>query len=176
MPDTKVAYHVDDDGPRPAINVKVRASGWAFHSDAVDTALGEDAHVYAVAYALVRGSFWNDAEGKADALGLGPIAQRGRSGGWLVFTDGRDPQDCAEHPTYDDRPDLDTGDPCDWMVDWLAAYRTMTEWARTRIASVPAEAARLAEELAQDIVGEGSVTLRSWLAFGLFGPTHGSEA
>lgn len=155
--DTIVSYHSDDGPARPAINVKVRAPGVAFWPDNLLRPLDIDAaaNIVGTAYERVQSAFWREAEAKADELGLGGITQEGRSGGWLVFTDGRDPRD------MDDAADCGLGDfeggKCrvlhDGRREWLAAYREMREWAEAYIADAPRKVRELAQSLAMNGVG-----------------------
>lgn len=100
MTETVVSYHRDGlyEKGRPAINVKVHAAGLDFWPDVFRRMDGDplfqerDFSEIDRAQEIVFGRFWHDAEVMAEELGLGPIEQEGRSGGWLVFTDGRDPQ------------------------------------------------------------------------------------
>lgn len=173
MPDTIVAYHADRAAyeARPAINVKCHRAGRVFWptlpttphfpgaSDAFDEAMGK--HVE-VAYERVQSDFWMTAEQIAEQNGLGPIEQEGRSGGWLVFTDGRDPQDPETFCDGDgiDHADDDAGtrraDHMPTVKDWLAAYRSMVEWAETWIADAPRKVRDLAQQYAMDAAGEAA--------------------
>lgn len=131
---TEVAYHSEYSGDaRPAIRVKV----YDFDRETFDRltrSMGEARAEQLFEYAqyAVASAWWDEAAAMADALGLGGIEQEGRSGGWLVFTDGRDP--------------LDMGGKV--RRDWLAAYREMAEWCRTSLEQIPAEIAQAAVDMA----------------------------
>src|SRR5688500_16538314 len=110
---TVVSYHRDMFGPgRPAINVKCHGfDRAAFDTLADNPTIGhnEAGSLFDFATELVARSWWEDAENTARSLGLGEIEQEGRSGGWLVFTDGRDPLDMGGKK----------------RLDWLRAYSAM---------------------------------------------------
>jgi hypothetical protein len=80
----------------------------------------------------VARNWWELATEQANELRLGEIEQEGRSGGWLVFSDGRDP--------------LDFGGKA--RIEWLRAYKAMVKWCEESIAAVPDEIGRTAVELA----------------------------
>jgi hypothetical protein len=176
MTETTVAYH--SDGPRaarPAVNVKVHGFDRAAF-DALSAALDEPElgqyqnraeRLYQMAEEVTFEIFWSGAEAEAARRGLGPIEQEGRSGGWLVLTDGRDPQD---ESTFDvgglDPDDDDIVEQRGAATEWLAAYRELAAWCAERVQAAPGEIARGARSMAIDEVAAGSVTLRSWLAFG----------
>lgn len=153
--ETNVAYYRDDDGTgRPAINVKVHAAGRDYWHPALECAYGDlSDHVPTeLAYERVQSDFWQAAQEIATQRGLGEITQEGRSGGWLVFTDGRDPQDVA---TLCDPDEGHTdADSCEAVTEWLAAYRAMVEWADAFIADAPRKVRDLAQQLAMDEAGE----------------------
>lgn len=131
---TTVAYHADyGRGARPAINVKVRGFDSATF-DRLAASIGEQEteNLFEAGWERMVEQFWMDAEVMADGLGLGPIESEGRSGGWLVFADGRDPQDFGGKA----------------RIDWLRAYRQMVDWCAEQVRSAPAEQARIAEEIA----------------------------
>lgn len=174
MTETAVGYHRDGfREARPAVNVKVYATindpatvrAW----EEIGSALGDDPdlgvyagnaeRLYRQAEEQAFARFWADAAEKAAELGLGPIEQEGRSGGWLVLTDGRDPRRMGYDGMGDDIGEED-------KIEWLASYRALSEWCAGRVAAAPREIARLAREAAIEIVAHRSVTLRSWLAFG----------
>lgn len=133
---TTVAYHADGhDAARPAVNVKLGLYDQR-PLDELRATLGEaeaDALIE-LAQEIVVNDALNDAAYLARQSGLGEIEQEGRSGGWLVFTDGRDPQDSM---TFDERR------------DWLAAYRKFAAWCDTEVAAIPERATRLAANLAE---------------------------
>ncbi|HET7070116.1 MAG TPA: hypothetical protein VFI40_04780 [Nocardioides sp.] len=159
--ETRVQYHTDGYGreARPAIDVKDRHTGadytvpaFAGLYDAIGSADSND--LTEQAYELVQSDFWTAAYEKAADLGLGPIETEGRSGGWLVFTDGRDPQDpetfgCEHSPEDNARQD------CPLVAGWLEGYRAMVEWADAYIADAPRKVRDLAQQLAMDAAGEG---------------------
>lgn len=100
MTETTVAYHVEDGEGRPAIRVRDYHAGMDYivalerligPLPESDDDPGRD-DFRAVAYDRIRELFWHDAATLAEELGLGPIEQQGRSGGWLILTDGRDPE------------------------------------------------------------------------------------
>ena len=177
MTATEVQYHRDGWGPgRPAVDVKDHHAGMDYRI-ALERLVGSAAGADAIeaeddypgdgngrAYSILQERFWQDAETLAEEYGLGPIEQEGRSGGWLVLTDGRDPQDpetfCAD--TAED----DGAHAADATREWLAAYRKLRDWCEAEVASAPARVAALAQSLAIDAAGERTITLRSWLAWG----------
>jgi hypothetical protein len=131
---TSVAYHSDGfRGGRPAINVKVHDRDMDGYEQ-LEASMGEKRaqELYEIAEEFVGRWWWEAAEQEANELGLGPIEQEGRSGGWLVFTDGRDPLEFGGKP----------------RLDWLRAYSAMVEFCRESLAEIPAEIQREAEELA----------------------------
>lgn len=142
MTGTTVAYHSDYlRAGRPAVNVKVRAR---FHDDRDYRGVYErieanpmlDADALAEqAWDYIARRFWDDAAIQAESLGLGRIEQEGRSGGWLVLADGRDPSDMAP----------------DERRDWLAAYSALVEWCDRQIAAAPIETARVLQAYAADV-------------------------
>jgi len=138
---TSVAYHSDYFGPaRPAINVKIPWSGYGSQEEAIrdrltaNPAIGEDRteELFRTAEEIILREAWSDAEQEAERLGLGPIEQEGRSGGWLVFSDGRDPQEFGGAK----------------RIAWLAAYRAMVAFCEDYIRAIPLEIAELAEQMA----------------------------
>jgi hypothetical protein len=167
MTDTTVTYHADGYGPaRPGINVKSHHSGMHLVHE-LQRLVGDPAVVLGesvncrypsdrleLAYERVQSDFWQAAEELANQYGLGPIIQEGRSGGWLVFTDGRDP---AEPGTLTDTDTLH-GAPYG-RADWLRAYAAFSAWADAYIASVPGRIARLAHDAAMDDLGARTVFL-----------------
>jgi hypothetical protein len=152
---TNVAYHTDGFSRphRPAINVKCYGTD-RIAFDRLASSIGERKaeELTQAAWEQLAEEFWTLAEEESDSLGLGPIESEGRSGGWLVFTDGRDPEDglpCVNH-RYDG-----WNDRCVACVArqraWLRRYRTMQTWVADYIADVPAECARIAAEIATDM-------------------------
>lgn len=146
MTETTVSYHAEMyHEARPAINVKCYATGPRDTFETLERNIGarETERLYEVAWIDLVDAFWSEATDEAESLGLGPIESEGRSGGWLVFTDGRDPQDMELCDTIN-------SEPCTMAcrAGWLAAYRSMTEWCRDYIAAVPAELDRIALEIA----------------------------
>lgn len=141
MTDTHVAYHSDYlRSARPAVNVKVRM----LHADRDYAALYDriagnptlDADALAeAAWEYVCRRFWDDAAIEADRLGLGAIEQEGRSGGWLVLTDGRDPLDMVGNERR----------------SWLARYRRLVEWCDRQTAAAGIETARVLRAYAADM-------------------------
>lgn len=129
--ETNVAYHRDGFGRgRPAINVKMYARVWDLPKVLeLDARVGTEhtEELLQAAEETLYPRWWDEAAAKAEEYNLGPITQEGRSGGWLVFTDGTDPQAMGGN----DRK------------DWLAAYRLMDEWCDTEVDAMPA---RLAAE------------------------------
>lgn len=189
MTETTVTYHREYGGTaRPAINVKMHAAGADFWPDAFrglpeghrGGALTPDAWVEA-AYQRVTSDFWQAAEEIADQLGMGEIAQEGRSGGWLVFTDGRDPEDLDTFAHMTEDNGHGRCPVCDSAVrgggslpllhavprerrdvaDWLAGYRAMSEWAREYTAAAPARIRSLAQGMAMDEIGEAGIAVRA---------------
>lgn len=177
MSDTTVSYHRDGFGPaRPAVNVKVYTShqvmlppGFERAYDNGTTRLPEADRLINAAWDQLQERFWQDAAGMADSLGLGPIEQEGRSGGWLVLTDGRDPQDpttlrnvcglcltCWPLPRSSGTECHDDECPCHGeraAKEWLAAYRKLSGWCAKQVAAAPARVAALAQQLAMDELG-----------------------
>lgn len=169
MTETTVAYHRDGYhrdgfGPgRPAINVKYHGRLWAdtdydriMRRLAGNPAIGEaeSERMAEQAYDQIAAAFWSDAADQAQWLGLGAIEQEGRSGGWLVLTDGRDP---ADPETFGFSVEGETGDE-PWTRQeeqairaWLAAYRQMVEWCAERLAAVPGEMTAILEDMAADM-------------------------
>lgn len=155
MPDTTVTYHRDGYGPaRPAVNVKVHVTGRDYWPDAFDVndeaaEIGRSTSLsfMEVAYDRIVTDFWQDAADLAADLGLGPIEQEGRSGGWLVLTDG----------SWPDLEDPDDGLPAD-RAAWLAAYRQLSDWCAEQVRSAPARVAALAQQLAMDELGAEPAT------------------
>jgi hypothetical protein len=145
MTETRVAYHADGyDTARPAINVKLH-DPWGPGEYAFAAAVGDNELAEAYlnrAFDRLQGQFWQDAE----ELGLGPITQEGCSGGWLVFTDGRDPQLSSYFGNIAEEQD-------EAVRDWLAAYRAMVAWVESELASAPERVRNLAQQLAMDEVG-----------------------
>jgi hypothetical protein len=169
-----VSYHTEDGVSRPAIDVKDHHSGQDFVF-AVERLIGGPAEgllgesvtcqyptaLRDLAYERIVSDFWQAATEIAEQKGLGEITQEGRSGGWLVFTDGRDPQDAA---TFCE--DGQTGDEHEADVaEWLRAYRGMVEWADAWIADAPRKVAALAQQMAMDEAGEPAA--RRFFAFDL---------
>lgn len=185
---TEVAYHGDGFRPaRPAINVKhygpfadgagrdlIEKLEAEFGRQWVEGRGGYDGALAAATEDASR-QWWEDAAEAAKGYGLGEIEQEGRSGGWLVFADGRDPQDMApvdECATCGDPEDTALHDEhCTFGAghehhafvalenterrEWLAGYRKMVEWCRATIngGEVPAHRDTqpyTAEELAAD--------------------------
>jgi hypothetical protein len=157
-----VAYHSDDYRPaRPAVNVKVHVPGADYWPDvfrsvppiAPDGLIGDYEPLVEEAHDRIRARFWQDAQGMADSLGLGPIEQEGRSGGWLVLVGAGDPalMDCPN--AGEDH----FCDPCDAFesqrADWLAAYRLLFTWCADQVREAPARVAALAQQLAMDEIG-----------------------
>jgi hypothetical protein len=157
MTETTVHYHADGlyETGRPSIDVKDYHTGedyWPpeFSRGIVRMSMGARSEaIVRAAYERVQSDFWQAAQEIAEQNGLGEIAQEGRSGGWLVFTDGRDPQ---EPGTLND---ADTLHGAGYTVkDWLAGYRSMVEWADAFIADAPRKVRDLAQQLAMDEAGE----------------------
>jgi hypothetical protein len=148
MTETTVQYHRDGYGPgRPAICVKDRHAGDAYSCSASPLYAAD---LIGVAYDRIVSDFWQAATEIAQQKGLGEIEQRGRSGGWLVFTE------------------CDPTDPAHWkeageITEWLAGYRSMVEWADAWIADAPRKVAALAQQLAMDEAGEPAA--RRFFAF-----------
>ncbi len=155
---TVVSYHADGyAAARPAINVKVYGYAGLEHGKLYATLGDRRAEpLYEIAEEQVYGEFWADAASMAADLGLGPIEQEGRSGGWLVLTDGRDPQDpdTIEY-VRDDEYTLDDPSVGQEIAvrEWLAAYRQLADWCADQVREAPARVARLAQQLAMDEVG-----------------------
>lgn len=149
-----VAYHADGYGPaRPAVNVKC-GSPWGAAEYALADSLGsvERAEGYLeTAFESLAARFWSDAAEMALALGLGPIEQEGRSGGWLVLTDGRDPQDMAV--ACDSTVESIRYEAQSERASWLAAYRQLADWCAEQVRTAPARVAALAQQLAMDEIG-----------------------
>jgi hypothetical protein len=183
--ETTVQYHSEGfgRGARPAINVKWHGVYDVAQSAAVKaladelgeqwvTADGAPDSALDLAVQMASEEWWETAADAALRLGLGAIETEGRSGGWLVFTDGRDPQEMQPYNAglVDDPNDLDllhcdycsvietaadlpsdwngeTGnhEACEERVAWLAAYRTMVQWCEATIdgGDVPALPARV---------------------------------
>lgn len=149
MAGTEVQYHAEMWRPaRPAINVKSYGSGW---NDPrvieLERAQGQEAtEAYLqTAWEQYAEEWWIDAADMARELGLGPIEQEGRSGGWLVFSDGRDPADMF------DTEECEDPEACEGLTDramWLSAYRQMVEWCRETIHNAPDAIAQMAVEMA----------------------------
>jgi hypothetical protein len=136
---TAITYRADAYGPaHPSINVKVRAPGYAFRSVDVDTAMPDrtDA-IHELAYERVQSDFWQAAEELADQYGIGPIAQAGRSGGWLEFPN----MDSLSEPT----------------AEWLAAFQAFDAWVDAEVNAAPARVAALAQQMAMDELGARAV-------------------
>jgi hypothetical protein len=179
--ETNVHYHVEDGIGRPAIDVKDHHSGMDFVF-AVERLIGGPASgllgesvnaVYPstlrdIAYERIVSDFWQAAEEIATQRGLGEITQEGRSGGWLVFTDGRDPR-MMSGGEWRDPEDADPDDAyvqiaIEERAEWLAGYRSMVEWADAWIADAPRKVAALAQQYAMDEAGEPAA--RRMFAFG----------
>lgn len=152
----EVQYHSDGfRDSRPAINVKHNV--WLDRGEQAETIakltaeLGErwigdgsyQSGALSEAIEDAQRDWWEQAAEAAKGYGLGPIEQEGRSGGWLVFTDGRDPEDMAagieddEHEPSESNPD---GEPCEWvdearteLSEWLAGYSKMVAWCKATI-------------------------------------------
>lgn len=168
MTETNVAYHVEDGAGRPAINVKDHNGGTAY-TIALQRAVGpavaerlrgrddQGTGPYAIAYERIVSDFWQAAEEIATQRGLGEITQEGRSGGWLVFTsyDPQNPSGCDDCGGSETEAEV---------REWLAAYRSMVEWAETWIADAPRKVAALAQQYAMDEAGEAAA--RRMFAFG----------
>jgi hypothetical protein len=169
--ETTVSYHADEYRvARPAINVKDYHSGMDFVA-AVEKLIGGPASgllgesqnaIYPAdlrdeAYERIVSDFWQAAQEIATQRGLGEIEQEGRSGGWLVFTDGFDP----EHYVDINAEDADVPEESP-LGEWLANYRAMTEWADAWIADGPRKVAALAQQIAMDELGIGPA--RRWVA------------
>lgn len=161
MTDTNVRYHVESGSPgRPAINVKDHHAGDDYRSalERLVGAAGADA-IEAAGYEVyerVVSDFWQAAEEIATQRGLGEIVQGGRSGGWLVFADGRDPQYMTggeNRDSIDDGDDALTRAAEAERLEWLAGYRAMVEWADAYIAAAPGRVAALAQSIAMDEKG-----------------------
>lgn len=177
MTDTIVSYHTDGftRPHRPAVNVKVHGFDRAAF-ERLALALGEDYDLgehapkadayYQGAEEQVYEAFWMDAEAMAADLGLGPIEQEGRSGGWLVLTDGRDPQDgsmaCVNHR-------YGVSERCVACLAirkaWLTRYRKLREWCEAEVKAAPDRIAALALDQATERVLSHSVAVRGMLAF-----------
>jgi hypothetical protein len=184
--ETEVAYHYDRSA-RPAINVKVYAR---FDSDVrrrleaaldpsestIDTRskrmvkdaaekFGLDVDtLYEQSFEDLQQQWWDEAEQKAKTLGLGPIEAEGRSGGWLVFTDGRDPQNMLRgeieqgiverFPTEFELGIAESDGNVGMTYDdddrraWLTGYRAMVEWCAQSIRDYSADLDRAAVQLA----------------------------
>lgn len=157
MTETTVAYHRDGFGPgRPAINVKYHGRLWAdtdydriMRRLAGNPAIGEaeSERMAEQAYEQIAAAFWSDAADQARWLGLGAIEQEGRSGGWLVFSDGYDPDEDYDYG-YDD---ADLAAAAERQQRWLAAYRQMVEWCAEQLAAVPGDMVAILEDMAADM-------------------------
>jgi hypothetical protein len=154
---TVVQYHADGiEDPRPAIDVKDRHAG-SDYWPRLPMTRSADGTVFPalpagrmgvfvdLAYGQAQRTFWATAEEVAASLGLGPIAQEGRSGGWLVFTDGRDPQRMEQ-----DGVDLTV------MREWLSGYRSMKAWSNDFLHDAPRRVREHAQQLAMDAAGHGA--------------------
>lgn len=162
MPDTTVQYHTDGYGrpARPAVNVKVHGTDFAAY-DRLCAAISNVDDLYQRAEEVIFARFWSDAADMAASLGLGPITQEGRSGGWLVLTDGRSPE--LYTPSTTDKEDVRAYAAA--RRDWLAAYRKLADWCAERVHTAPARVAALAQQLAMDELG-AEPAHRMWLAAG----------
>jgi hypothetical protein len=155
MTETEVSYHSDyGAGGRPAINVKLHVPGIDYWPDEIDV-LGHDvaADLVERAFNEIAEGFWRDAEQQAETLGLGPIEQQGRSGGWLVFTDGRDPREMEtdrEFTLEEFRDDPSAGYYSRERGDWLTAYGVMREWCEAQLREAPERVRERARSLAID--------------------------
>lgn len=150
---TEVSYHADGySAARPAINVKVYGYGRGWDSELLNGLDVDQADSYLdAAREDVYSDFWQQAEDRSIALGLGPIIIEGRSGGWLALTDGRDPADmnCANHSSY--RPS-DTCVACVAIrTAWLRRYQKLRDWCESEVREAPRRVVTLAEEYAKGL-------------------------
>jgi hypothetical protein len=148
MADITVAYHADGYGPaRPAVNVKVH--GWSLAAKLYTILDNDDAErLYRLAEERVYSDFWQAAEENATQRGLGAITQEGRSGGWLVFTEGPS-SEAMTAPGASKR----------LIREWVEQYAAFAAWCAAEVAAAPERAARLAQDMAMDEVGRQSVAL-----------------
>ena len=140
-----VKYHRDGYGPaRPAINVKLHVAGIDYWPESIDF-LGDDvaAQLVETAYDETAEQFWADAEHMARELCLGKIEQQGRSGGWLVLTDG---------PGYDMEALALADRTPDHGPRWIDGYSKLSTWANGFLADAPRMVRERARSLAIDYV------------------------
>ncbi len=139
---TAVTYHTDRYSPaRPAINVKCHVAGVNFWPEGWSHAAPfsfDRGMLVELSYSRVVSTFWQNAQKLATQLELGHVEQEGRSGGWLVLADPRDPSD-----------------PCEDYEAWLEGYSSLSAWCEVFIVAAPDRVAAAAQQLALDLLGEG---------------------
>lgn len=157
MGETTIRYHADNMEPaRPAIDVKlhgVTRVKLEQTRDLLTNALGEDVtdELFQIAEDRVYGQFWNeDLPRMAQVLGF-EIEQAGRSGGWVVITNG----DPLNDPDATNKV----------QKDWVSRYSQLRDFCDRETSEALNRMAETAREIALTVKGRSTVTIRAIEAF-----------